>query len=362
MKFKLVLLINFYYLIGLAQENELFEHNWYLESIYLNGVNYEEPNLHDVFSSTFFTTSTMFTFMCETGGILGNINIDTENSEIYFTNIFFDNGECTGNESIEFRDLFYSFFQSSETPYLYSISTDENGISTLLLEKSGNSVTYKNLLPLPPETILQNTWYLSDLIIEGTNNPPVQNQEFPYIYLEFKENNGIKSQVCGHMRGLSDFYENPYFFLQTLEREGVNCEMTENFEYENLYFSFFWNNYDHPFEYSVSENGNGNLVLTITDLNGSQAIYSNQLMSIQESEKLNLTIYPNPIQDKLYIEEDERKINSLKIRNASGKLILTENIVAKQTEINFSSLPAGVYFISFEQNGKVLKTEKVLKK
>lgn len=362
MKLKLVLLLNFYYLIGLAQENELFEHNWYLESVYLNGVNYEKPNLHDTFSSTFFTTSTMFTFMCESGGILGNISVDPDNSEIYFTNVFLDDGECTEDESTEFRDLFYSFFDVTETPFLYSISTDGNGISTLILEKNGNSVTYKNQLPLPPETILQNTWYLSDLIIDDINNPPIQNQEFPYIYLEFKQNNGIDSKVCGHIRGLSDFYESSYFFLQNLEGEGVSCDMTENFEYENLYFSFFWNNYDHPFEYSVSESGNGNLVLTINALNGNQAIYSNQLMSIHDSEKPNLNIYPNPLKDKLTIENPDLKITFVKIRNSSGKLVLTENISGKQSEINFSSIPAGVYFISFEQNGKILKTEKLIKK
>ena len=362
MKYKLVLLVSLFFKIGFAQENELFEQDWYLQNLFIDGVNYEKPDLHDVFSNTFFTSNTMFTFMCETGGMLGNITVDNDNFEIHFSNVFYDEGECSDSESTEFRDLFYSFFETIENPFHYSITTNETGLKTLTLEYNGNIITYNSLVGLPPETILQNTWYLNDLIIGGVNNPPPINPEFPYIYLEFEENNRMISQVCGKIRGLSDFYQNPNFFIQMMEGEGINCGIEENMDYENLYFSFFWNNYYNPFEYSLSDDGNGNHVLTLIDQNGNQAIYSNQFMSVSDNEKLGFRLYPNPVKDKLTIQNPDLKITSIKLSNASGKIILKQKISGKESQIDLRALPSGVYFISFDENGKTLKTEKIIKK
>lgn len=77
--------------------------------------------------------------------------------------------------------------------------------------------------------------------------------------------------------------------------------------------------------------------------------------------KFTFSIYPNPVLDKLTIENLELEIESIKITEASGKQIFQQNANASKIEIDFTHYPKGVYYITFESKGKTT-TEKVIKK
>lgn len=172
----------------------------------------------------------------------------------------------------------------------------------------------------------------------------------------------IYTTVCGSVVGLYDFFDENQFFILNMEATAVNCGYENNPAYESLYLGFFWNNYLEAFGYTVEDIGNDIFQLILTDQSGNQAIYNNQFLSVDDSESLKISVYPNPVKDKLQIENRGLQFNFVKVINSSGKLVIGQKILNSSDEIDFTGLPRGLYLVKFEQNGKVLKTEKVLKK
>jgi hypothetical protein len=69
------------------------------------------------------------------------------------------------------------------------------------------------------------------------------------------------------------------------------------------------------------------------------------------AKDINVTIYPSPATDKLFLEiPDNYRPENIIISDVLGKTVLTVDIEANMTqEINISALPAGVYFIKFDE-------------
>ncbi|MFT5820792.1 MAG: hypothetical protein ACI8ZM_002040 [Crocinitomix sp.] len=70
-----------------------------------------------------------------------------------------------------------------------------------------------------------------------------------------------------------------------------------------------------------------------------------------DENTINITVYPNPTQDIIYLnvtDEALGSLNNIKITDVNGKLILEEKF---QPEIVVSHLPKGLYFIKVETEG-----------
>lgn len=74
----------------------------------------------------------------------------------------------------------------------------------------------------------------------------------------------------------------------------------------------------------------------------------------------NLSIYPNPTSDLLFIRAVNEKLESISIYDMSGKLILTDSSSSK-LRVNLRALPTGAYLI-FLKTAKGNKTFKFIKK
>jgi len=75
----------------------------------------------------------------------------------------------------------------------------------------------------------------------------------------------------------------------------------------------------------------------------------------------HVNIYPNPVTDELIIESD-RVIDEAELFDCFGRGILDEiGILGKRTQISFSDLPRGIYFLKIFCDGEVI-ARKVLKK
>jgi hypothetical protein len=91
------------------------------------------------------------------------------------------------------------------------------------------------------------------------------------------------------------------------------------------------------------------------DLNGSFSF--SKIESLTAGIAHNIAVYPNPTQGIIYINGFQSgKVN---IHDPLGKLI-AEHVLLDQNEINISSLPMGVYFISFNV-GEQYFTKRILK-
>lgn len=80
-----------------------------------------------------------------------------------------------------------------------------------------------------------------------------------------------------------------------------------------------------------------------------------------EKLKLNLSVYPNPVNEYITISNSEEKTVKYSISNLSGVLLMEGNIESKSVQkINLANLKSGIYFIAFhnghsKQNIKIIK-------
>src|SRR5690606_18401639 len=91
------------------------------------------------------------------------------------------------------------------------------------------------------------------------------------------------------------------------------------------------------------------------------AVFTNKSLSNQEVSQNSISTFPNPVQNKLTLENPNLKITKVKITDVKGNLILQQKINSLKTELDFSHFSQGIYFLTAESNGKFLKTKKIIK-
>jgi hypothetical protein len=91
--------------------------------------------------------------------------------------------------------------------------------------------------------------------------------------------------------------------------------------------------------------------------------YEEVVLGINNIEKQNenISVYPNPTNDILNIEVQENsKPLQITLYNTLGKEVMRTNLSSSQ--INIANLPQGLYLLNISSNGKILNTEKIVKK
>lgn len=200
-----------------------------------------------------------------------------------------------------------------------------------------------------PDPRIFSTWYILEYIENGVSylppdNYPIEifddgNQDCPYFF-QFP-NPWAQGEDC-----IGSITET-HFVIQKL---GVltKGEICQN-EPPPLPCADFFSKYapfyrdaettGDPLSYTIEEVQNKR-TLTVTNLEGDQAIYSNQYLSISDNTRSKIVVYPNPVTDELFIESDI-EIEKVRVYSLQGKLILE----TASSNINFSSLHTGLYFV-----------------
>ncbi|HNQ11844.1 MAG TPA: metallophosphoesterase [Bacteroidia bacterium] len=89
--------------------------------------------------------------------------------------------------------------------------------------------------------------------------------------------------------------------------------------------------------------------------NNSRMVYDASTSAI---DPFRLEIYPNPAQSEFFVGLDG---TNLKIFDISGKLVESKDLITKGEKINISRLPAGIYLVRMESEGKLLKEKLEIK-
>ncbi|HTO38862.1 MAG TPA: T9SS type A sorting domain-containing protein [Brumimicrobium sp.] len=219
------------------------------------------------------------------------------------------------------------------------------------------------------DQILANTWYLTEMNIDGETYIPPTNEEMHTITMGVEPENEVMywfhSEVCSSTMGgfitwFSDYQISFFDFAG-----GYECDNLENQDFEFLYASFFGiGGMDGiPMDCSVVENSDDNLILDIINQFGDTVTYTNQQMTVKDIDAQHIDIYPNPVKEVLIIDNNSQlKSGNIRITDVSGKLVYQQKIKNLKTEVNIVSFPMGIYFVSVEDNGKIIKTEKIVKK
>src|SRR5690606_30879250 len=158
------------------------------------------------------------------------------------------------------------------------------------------------------EELVNTTWYLEKLILEGEDHFLPQNEEVSQSQLYVDSSNSyfstdVGSCAGGMSEGL-DFPEENYFTIDNFYVLLTSCEIPENNYFANQYAHFIWDNLEHPFHYVITEEDDNLKKLVITGNDTNQAVYCNASLSVQNIQELQVSIYPNPVSDVLYFDSE----------------------------------------------------------
>ena len=85
------------------------------------------------------------------------------------------------------------------------------------------------------------------------------------------------------------------------------------------------------------------------------------ISSVGSNEKADIKIYPNPVYDELFIERETYYSESdILLSDLYGKTVKVFKTKNKQTRVDISGLPPGIYFISISDNKSSI-TKKIIK-
>jgi|GEM_PF-4473725 len=191
------------------------------------------------------------------------------------------------------------------------------------------------------------------MVVDGTTYVTPSNNEVPYVGLEFNLGSSqFSSNVCN--TGVADVNfdsSNPTFnFIGELFITLIQCTPESNAIFEGNYFNFYQSEINEPFNYNITTESNGDKMLEITSLSGNVAIYGSELLFTPEFNTSTISVFPNPVQDKLLIATTaDSSVFKASIIDVSGKQVLYVNeIDATTTTIDVQKLTSGLYFISLE--------------
>lgn len=110
---------------------------------------------------------------------------------------------------------------------------------------------------------------------------------------------------------------------------------------------------------SAVNNGTVTVIASADDISGTSGTaiitINNQTIGVDEIEAENIHIYPNPVQNELFVEIENELVTKMNIIDFSGRIIQTiSNTNAKS--INVSALYKGVYILEIYSGNTILNT------
>lgn len=216
--------------------------------------------------------------------------------------------------------------------------------------------------------LIENTWYLSELNVNNGSYYPPSNEEIDWVTMSiYMEDNQyfFHSQVCSTLGGLLNWVTDSRFSFFDFAG-GFDCQNSENQNFELLYAQFYGEGGSDgvPLDYVIDTSSGNSLFLTVTNQYGDSAIYSNSNLSVQEIQNNKITIFPNPVVDKIVLSNFDSFENlKIEIFDLQGKLILKREENSGKREFDLSGLKSGVYIITvLNSTNEKLISRKLIKK
>lgn len=122
--------------------------------------------------------------------------------------------------------------------------------------------------------------------------------------------------------------------------------MGDAYEYKYFFttYSYYSNDYRLPL-LNISYNEITEPFLGSTSVSKSVAFYPNSTTSVQENEKTNISVYPNPANDRFFVSNNNNaEITTVEILDITGKSVLLTPYTAGNG-ISTDELPAGIYMV-----------------
>lgn len=221
--------------------------------------------------------------------------------------------------------------------------------------------------------LTEHTWHLTKVTVDGTDYIPADFGFFPNV--QFSEFEGIYEIAFGDPFNIScsseidDFQIDPNRFTiivpGSLCLPDQTCLDAPNPEdpctiiYGNHADIYYTTNA--PLIYFIEQISNKTYTLEIINAEGNQAFYSSEFLPIEDFLFQNLSIYPNPTINNLYINKTFRQSVEATIYNLSGKQLKTQTLETSSSTIDVKALKKGLYFLVFKSESGHRVSKKFIK-
>ena len=200
-----------------------------------------------------------------------------------------------------------------------------------------------------PKTFLDTTHYRGALTVVDTLSTLINNQKLKSIKVSYSYTSAPSSilYITFYQRllwlGASNYSYKPGLFPEFFDVKGSGVSV----HLPNVTFRCYE---DKQFpNYNTSGSG-CKYIVGLTESN-------NRLSEFK--------LIPNPIESRFWINLENYQFPETSIKatmtDVTGKHIQSYTLVSKKTEIDIAALSSGIYFLSFEEKGKVLATKKLIK-
>jgi len=86
-------------------------------------------------------------------------------------------------------------------------------------------------------------------------------------------------------------------------------------------------------------------------------------LGLNNFETLNaIAVYPNPVSQYFMITSPQLQMDEVEMYNVLGQLVKTQKLIQTNNTIHIEELPSGTYYLRIYNEGKFLKSDKVIKK
>jgi len=210
-------------------------------------------------------------------------------------------------------------------------------------------ITYSSFSQDPQ--LIDNNWYLHNLILDGENNIPYNTGVSMSIDFAFEP---VNDKYFISLPAASEIYiyqatfhpsvpEFSTLHIGSLAKGVCKFPAEPCFDFFDLYEPFYFDYQETPMTYEVTDNGDGTHQLIVTNIDGDQAIYNTFLLGNETPTVHSFKVVPNPTTDRLYIDSEFGVIEQLTVYDRTGRQVLKQT--PEENAIDVSSLPQGLYFI-----------------
>lgn len=332
-KIILVLGIGLLIVQSYGQPAGLTDEIWYLRYLVIDSERYFAP-LGENLNLSFIEDNG--TLIAEANGIENLFNAETSftSTTVSFTDPAITLGGCTSS-NCSYEDLyFYGVLTNTnleDKTFVFDYNEYSSNLKDLWIRDSDFNIAYYTNEPIEPDPAIFQTWYLYESGVDlgdpvnfyGPNVPRITiAPDFTFTGVNMTTN------FDGNFTYGEDFVNG---FILVLE----------NLSDPNTGIPDLWENY--PLTCYVDTN-----YLSIESNPGFYSAFKNVItLSVPEYNEEKDLIYPNPVQDKLFIKSADSDFRSVSIIDVNGRLIMSASGI-NLNEMDVSSLKAGMYFVKIE--------------
>lgn len=212
--------------------------------------------------------------------------------------------------------------------------------------------------------LFNHPWILFNVTIDGVDYDPTLMGELLFS----TDNISAGHPFCEDYFGTPIFYDNmdvfnlddnPVFLLGSCSDPVYTDFMEKHYSIYFLDGQFAKN----PFNYALNTNGNGTIVLTVTNNEGNQAVYTDPFLSTIDLTSVDISFHPNPVDDLLYFYSKNNTILSIGIFNLLGKKVSQFDLHNEKgiDQVSLANLDSGIYFLKI-YTVKGLTTKRIIKR